>query len=227
MAVPSVLRSSWLKLIAVILLGAGAVIGLRAAGFDVMQMTPGRVRDVVLSFGLFAPLGYLAIYGQPLVPLPASIMMMTAGLAFGPLWGTLAALAGSMLRACGQFGLARVLGKDAIDTVLRGRAAAFQKILSEQAFQAVLLVRLTPLGLPFDVQNYGLGLSRVPARTYALATFLSLIPVCAVYVYLGYSLTDPTHVWKILLALVFVMAVVWLQRWYASRQRSATARGRG
>ena len=44
------------------------------------------------------------------------LILITGGLTFGPAWGTLAALTGATLRACGQFGLARLLGRQTIET---------------------------------------------------------------------------------------------------------------
>ena len=218
--------SRWITIGIGILLLIGVVFGLRVVGIDVTQMTPRHVRDFVLSFGLFAPLIYLAVYGQPLVPLPATVMIMTAGLAFGSFWGLLAAITGSVIRACSQFGLARLLGRDAIERLLKGRAAIFSQAIETHAFQAVFLIRLIPSGLPFDVQNYALGLSRVGVGPYVLATTLAIIPISLVYVYLGSSLTDLGKVWKVVVAVALIVAFVLGQRWYVARHQPMSPQSR-
>lgn len=212
--------STWVKLGAFLALIVGVWAGLAALGIDLTQLTPQRVRGFVLSFGALAPLIYLAAYGQPIVPLPASMMTMAAGIAFGPAWGTLAALTGATIRACGQFWIARLLGRDAVAKLLKGRVASFNEKIGEHSFKAVLLIRVIP-NLPFDMQNYGLGVSKVQFVPYVLATFLGMIVGSLVFVYAGYSLTDWRHAWKILLAMVLVAALVAGQRWYVRRRQAA------
>jgi uncharacterized membrane protein YdjX (TVP38/TMEM64 family) len=203
--------STWIKLIVLGLVLVGLGWGLQAAGLDVRRITPERVRDYVLSFGLWAPVIYLAVYGQPLVPLPASLMTITGGLAFGPLWGTLAALGGATARACTQFGVARLLGREAVAKLLKGRVAALDQKIGQNSFKTVLLVRLIP-NVPFDMQNYGLGFSQARFLPYAAGTLLGMIPGCFAFVYLGYSLTDPAQVWKLLLALLLIVGLIVLQQ---------------
>lgn len=213
-------RSAWWKLIG---FAAGMValwFGLRAAGVDLFAIRPERVRQFVLSFGALAPLIYLLVYSQPIVPFPASILTIAGGLAFGPVWGTVAAVTGATTRACGQFGVARLLGYDTVAKLLRGRrAAALNDKIRANSFQTVLWIRLIP-NVPFDMQNYGLGFSKVRFGPYALATFLGILPSCFVFVYLGYSLTDPRHLWKFLLAILLMAGLSFLPRtWSALRQR--------
>ena len=201
------MRSAWAKVAALVLVVLGLVWALRAMGLDVTALTPETVRGFVLSFGIWAPAIYLLAYGQPLVPLPASVMTITGGLAFGPLWGTLAALAGATTRACGQFLIARLLGREAVAALLKGRVASLDARLGRNSFLAVLVIRFVP-NLPFDVQNYGLGFSRVRFAPFALATLLGIAPWSFAFVYLGYSLIDAANRWKLLLALVIMAGLL-------------------
>jgi len=208
------------KLGLLVLLLVGIWAGLKALGIDLARITPQRVQAFVLSFGVWAPLVYLAVYGQPIVPLPASVMTITGGLAFGPFWGTLAALGGATTRACGQFAIVKLFGREAVEKLLKGKLASLNQHVGRHGFKAVLLVRLIP-NFPFDVQNYALGFTRVRFLPFALATFLGMIPGSFVFVYLGYSLTDLRNAWKILLAVVLVAALVAGQRWYVRRRQTA------
>ena len=217
-------RSAWIKLgvFALIVIGMGW--GLKAAGVDATHLTPDRVRQFVLSFGVWAPLVYLVAYGQPVVPLPASLMTGLAGVAFGKFWGVLAALCGATLRACTEFLVARLLGREVVAKLLKGKAASLDQQIGERGFRTVLLIRLIP-NLPFDMQNYGLGFSQVRFWPYALATFLGIIPGSVAFVYLGYSFTDPKQIWKLLLAILLVVGLtVTTSVW--KRRRSASVGGR-
>lgn len=213
-------RSTWLKLGLFVLIMMGLWAGLKAFGIDLTQMTPDRVRMFVLSFGAFAPLMYLAAYGQPLIPLPASIMTIAGGLAFGPVWGTCAALSGATMRACSQFGVARLLGHEAVSKLLKGHIASLDEKIGQHGFKAVFLIRTIP-NVPFDMQNYGLGFSKVRFAPYALGTFVGMIPGSFALGYLGYSLTDLRNAWKILLAAALIAALVAGQRRYVKRRQGA------
>jgi uncharacterized membrane protein YdjX (TVP38/TMEM64 family) len=211
-----------LALFVAIVVGIGWV--LKAVGIDLAQLTPDRVRSFVLSFGIWAPVIYLLAYGQPIVPLPASVMTITGGLAFGPLWGALAALGGATVRACSEFLVARLLGREAVAKLLKGKVAQLDQKIGAHGFKTVLLIRLIP-NLPFDMQNYGLGFSQVRFGPYALASFLGMIPGSFAYVYLGYSLTDPKQIWKLLLAVLLIVGLMLAQRAWKSRQRQMPATG--
>lgn len=205
-----------LKLGGLCLLVGGIVVALRLAGIDLARLTPDRVRAYVLSFGGWAPFIYLLCYGQPFVPLPASVMTMTGGLVFGPRWGIIAALTGATLRACTQFGVARLLGREAVAKLLKGRMASLDQRIGERGLKTVLLIRLIP-NFPFDMQNYALGFSKVRFWPYALGSFLGVIPASMAFVYLGHSLTDLTQLWKFFLAIVLVVALMGAQRAWRRR----------
>src|SRR3989338_6420046 len=212
-------RSTWIKLALLTLFIASLAWGLKALGLDVGDLRPERVRSFVLSFGVWAPLIYLGVYGQPVVPLPASVLTITGGLAFGPVWGALDALTGVTVRACGQFLVAKRLGREAVAALLKGKLAAVDERIGANGFITVLMIRLIP-NVPFDLQNYGLGFSRVRFGPYALATLLGVIPGSFAFVYLGYSLTDPKQLWKLGVAVFLIIGLILLPRRVKSRRPS-------
>lgn len=209
-------QGSWWKLGLLAVLLAGAWWFVRALGIDLTRLSAERIRQFVLSFGGLAPLAYLVSYGQPIVPLPASIMTVAAGLAFGPVWGTAAALGAGTVRACSAFLIARLLGRETVEKLLHGHVAKLDQTISRNGFQAVLLIRLIP-NLPFDMQNYGLGFTKVTFSAFALATLLGMIPWSVALVVLGDSLADPAQVWKLWLSMaaliaLALLAIVWRRR---------------
>lgn len=209
------------KVLLVVLLLAASLWAFSALGVDIRQLSPGRVRTTVLSYGTWAPLAYFVAFGQPIVPLPASAMIALAGLVFGTTWGPVAGLAGATLRASASFLIARWLGREAVSRLLHGRVARLDQKLGEHAFKAVFFIRLIP-NVPFDMQNYGLGFSRVRFGPYVLATVLGLIPASLAYAYLGDSLTDPTQFWKVLVAVGSILALVAAQWAWGKRVRVVT-----
>lgn len=206
------------NLLIALVLFAASVWGLSAMGVDVTRLSPERLRATVLSYGAWAPLAYLIIFGQPFVPLPGSVMLALAGVVFGKAGGAVAGLAGAMLRAAAGFAIARRLGREAVARLLHKHVARLDEKLGEHAFKAVFLIRLLP-NVPFDIQNYGLGFSRVRFGPYVLATALGMAPVAVAYACFGDSLAGPTQAWKVLAAAGLVVALIIAQRVWGRRKR--------
>ena len=203
-------RALWLKLALIIASAAAAWWILRACGLDPLHLTPERIRLFIASFGVWAPAVYLVLFGQPVVPLPASIMIIAAGLVFGPWWGTAAAMAGEMLRAATQYALARRLGHKLISRFLRGRMLAINHLITRHAFRSVLAMRLIS-GFPYDVQNFSLGCSDVPFIPYLSATALGIFPCTVAFVYFGNALSTPRALAIGLALLLVIVGITWVQ----------------
>ena len=211
------------SLLTLVLLVVAAIWGLSAMGVDVAHLSPDRLRATVLSYGSWAPLAYVVIFGQPLVPLPASAMIALAGVVFGKGWGTVAGLLGATLRASTAFLVGRVLGrKMVVRLLLRGRITRLNEPLGTPTLKAMCLIRILP-NVPFDMQNYGLSFSRVAFGPYLLATVLGLIPWSIAYASLGDSLRDPAQYWQVLVAAGFVAALIVAQRAWGRRKWQAVA----
>ena len=200
-----------MRFVALAALAAAGVWLFAVLGLDVRNLSAEQVRAAVLAHGAWAPLVYLVIFGQPIVPLPATAMLALAGVVFGKAWGPVAGLAGASLRACAAFAVARLLGRDMVARFLRGHVARLDATLSRHAFKAVLFIRLIP-NVPFDIQNYALSFSKVRFAPYALATVLGLIPAAVAYAYLGDSFTETGHTWKVALAVCLVVILAVLPR---------------
>lgn len=210
----------WIKIAVFVLIVGGAGVVLAFAGLEWRDFTPQRISAFVQSFGIWAPAVYLLVYGQPILPLPASIMTLVAGIAFGNFGGFLAALCGATLRAAMEFLIARLLGRDAVAKLLKGKIADLDEKIGANGFKAVLLIRLIP-NFPFDIQNYALGFSRVTFTLYVLATFLGIIPGCFAFVYLGSSLTDSKNLWKLVLAILLIIGLMVAQSAWKKRHPGA------
>ena len=210
----------WVKLSLLIIGLAGVVALLSFFRIPWAQLTPTQLRTYALSFGWWAPFVYLLIFIQPVVPLPVSVLLLAGGLLFGVLWGTVMGLIAALLRGCGQFLIARTLGRGAVETLLRGRLGAWDARIGKHGFETVLWIRLLP-NLPYDMQNFCFGLSQVSFRMFATATLLSLIPNVWLWVYLGHHLTGTGFWWKVCVVLV-VPCALWylLKRYRAHRAQS-------
>src|SRR4051812_44655663 len=130
---------------------------------------------------------YAAVFAVAAVCLvPGSILTVGAGVAYGLVWGTLIASIASALAAMAAFLVARTIARRRVAAwaTSHPRFAALDAAIGDHGLKLVILVRLSPV-IPFNVLNYALGLTRVRLRDYALGSFLGMLPVTVLYVYLG------------------------------------------
>ncbi len=148
------------------------------------------VRDLrawVSGFGPAAPLIYGLAYAVLVVLLvPGSAITIGAGLAFGLGLGTVVVSLASTLGACLAFLIARYLLRSRVEQWLRGRdkLSAIDRAVEQQGWRVVALTRLSPV-FPFNVQNYFYGLTGVGFGSYALASWIAMLPGTLLYVYIG------------------------------------------
>ena len=116
---------------------------------------------------------------------PASLIYMTAGMAFGVKWGTLWATLGALLGSNVAFFVARsTLGKRVSRLLARSaRLERFGQALRERGLLLTLLVRLSLL-LPIGPVSYALGSTRTRVRDFLL-TGPAVLPAVFTYVYAG------------------------------------------
>ncbi|MBM4763459.1 VTT domain-containing protein [Bacillus sp. B15-48] len=91
----------------------------------------------------------------------------------------------------------------------------FDRIISQNAFIAVLFSRLIPV-VPPPVVNIYSGLSTMLFKTYIIATTMGQIPGMIIYAYLGNQLFAATHsiFIGIFIYLAFLIVVLIVYRWW-------------
>jgi uncharacterized membrane protein YdjX (TVP38/TMEM64 family) len=117
---------------------------------------------------------------------PASVLTIAAGAVYGMWGGSALVLAGNALGALICLLLTRYLFRDwARRQISRyEKLKAVEEAVQKDGWKIVFLTRLSPL-MPFSLINYALGLTKLSAWRFLLATEVGSIPATAVYVYLG------------------------------------------
>lgn len=216
-------KSTWIK-IAVGALLAAVVAGIYFSGIDYTQIKPEKIKEVIASLGIWGPIGYIVFYTvRPLVLFPAGLLTVGGGAAFGPLFGTIYTVIGATACAIWEFWLAHYLGRDAVKKWLGGSIDKIDSHMEKHGIWTLLLIRLIP-NLPYDVQNYGLGLTKIKFWPYALGTFFGIMPGTFAFSYLGGSLAEGA-IGKILIAVGIIVLLILLQRWYRKRKTAQNAVG--
>ena len=142
------------------------------------------LRDWIHSLGTLGPIVFILIYaGATVAALPGLAITIAAGAIFGSVVGVIVVSIGSTVGASLAFLIARYFARDATEKWLSSRQT-FKKIDSlTQKHGAIIvaIVRLVPL-FPFNLVNYGFGLTNVRFWTYVLWSWLCMLPGTILYV---------------------------------------------
>jgi len=165
------------------IIAAGVVWGLLNSNrFDVDS-----VSVWIAGFGMLAPLLFVASRAVGAIFfVPGSIMAITAGMAFGPVWGAIYNLIASTIGAVLAFLVARYLASHWVEEKLGGRLRKIVKGVEQEGWRFVAFVRLVPL-FPYNILNYALGLTRIKVSHFTVASLICMIPGDIAYVYIGYA----------------------------------------
>lgn len=170
--------------------------------------------------GVVTPLLFAAVFGvAALLFVPRPALATAAGALFSVPVALCIVVAGTVLGAGIAFGLARMLGRDAIAPRLgRGRLEVADSLFARHGFTATVVCRLLPL-LPFAVINYAAGVTRVRATEFLAGTAVGTLPANVAYVLFGGALVAGADA-GMGLALVGVGAVgvLALLAWLASQR---------
>jgi uncharacterized membrane protein YdjX (TVP38/TMEM64 family) len=144
----------------------------------------GALRHWIKGLGALGPLVFILIYVAVVVAaLPASPMSVAAAALFGSVWGVIFINIGATLGAALAFFVGRYFARQAVVNWLghKERFRRLDKLTEEHGAIIVALTRLVPI-FPFNLLNYGFGLTRVPFWTYVFWTWLCIIPGTILYV---------------------------------------------
>lgn len=154
----------------------------------------GRVTDFALwvnGLGIWGPIAFMIGYAVATVALvPGSFLTLAGGAIFGLGWGTVYVLCTATVGSSGAFLISRYLARRAVERRFEGnlKLAAIDKAVGAQGLKIVTLLRLSPV-FPFNLLNYGLGLTRVRLTDYLLAS-LGMVPGTFLYVCYGKAVGD-------------------------------------
>ena len=181
------------------------------------------IEEFIRSFGVWAPviLGILYFAISP-IPMVTPFISAAVGFVFGPLVGTALVLIFATTSALVPFFLARRLGQEWVASKLKGKKIQdlYEQSEGTGGFLFIILMRLIPI-LPWEIQNYTGGLSKVSVSTFILATLLGIIPGTFSLTFLASSIRDTTS-WKFYMAvgLNVIMLLVTILAIFLKRRKA-------
>jgi uncharacterized membrane protein YdjX (TVP38/TMEM64 family) len=139
----------------------------------------------------------IAIYGVvyvlgTLAMVPGWILTVAAPALFGFGPSLIIVSIASTTGAALAFLVARYLARPAVAALARRHriAKALDAAIAEGDWRVVALLRLSPI-VPFNLQNYLLGLSKISFVRYTLASWIAMMPGTLLYVWIGYLAVAP------------------------------------
>lgn len=144
----------------------------------------GELRDWIDSLGAWGPVVFIFLYiGAVVAALPGAAISVAAGALFGAVLGVGLVSIASTLGASLAFLISRYFAREAVVRWLSNneKFQRLDQLTEKHGVIIVALTRLVPL-FPFNLLNYGFGLTRVPFRTYAFWSWLCMLPGTVLYV---------------------------------------------
>lgn len=171
------------------------------------------VRDWIGSLGAFGPVAFCGLYIVAAVAMvPGIALTVGAGALFGSVWGSVYVSIGSTIGAALSFLIARYVARDSVSSWLSGNArfGYLDDMTKRHGAMIVAITRLVPI-FPYNLLNYGYGLTKVPFATYVFWSWLCMIPATVLYVVgadaLFTGMRDGEIPWALLGALAIVIVL--------------------
>ena len=144
----------------------------------------GSLQNWIQSLGSWGPVVFILIYAIAVVAaVPGVALTLIAGALFGSAVGIVVVSLAATLGASLAFLVARYFARDAAARWLSKKETfrRLDEMTETHGATIVALTRLVPI-FPFNLFNYGFGLTRVPFWTYVFWSWLCMLPATFVYV---------------------------------------------
>ena len=144
----------------------------------------GVLREWIQSLGVLGPAVFVGLYVLGVVAgIPGSALTVAAGGLFGSWLGVILVSLSSTIGASFSFLIARYFARDAVAHWLsrREKFKKLDRMTEEHGAVMVAITRLVPI-FPFNLLNYGFGLTGIPFWTYLFWSWLCMLPGTVLYV---------------------------------------------
>ena len=139
------------------------------------------------SLGYFSYPTFVIVYlVATLVGLPAIFLFLAAGSLFGFIPGLVLVSFSDTLSVAVCYQLGRTVARKKVSEWISQRPqwGEFDRAVARKGWKIVFLTRLSPI-VPSNILNYGFSLTKINFWQYLFVSWLAMIPVIALYVYLA------------------------------------------
>jgi len=149
------------------------------------------VRAFAEGLGTAGPILFVfVIAGRSLLALPSQIVLIAAGLCFGPLVGSVVGGAGLMLSGLGVFLIARYAGRESIERRISARGLRLLKFATHRSGAATFAIACAYPLLPLTPIQAAAGLTPMPTGYFIMAAFVGGSIRASIFAYFGNALVN-------------------------------------
>ena len=216
------MKKHWIKITIGLTVFGLLFVGFRVLNIDFSNVSVETFKEKIHTMGVWGPVAYIVFYLiRPLILFPAGVLSASAGVIWSLWKGFFILQIAANISSTAEFLIARYFARDAVEKMLKGKVADIDEKIEKNGFLTVLLIRLIP-NVAWDIQNLGLGLTKVKFRDYFIATLVGIMPGSFAFVFFGSSLiavvTNPKNWWMIVLAIAVFFGVYKLQGFLKNKQ---------
>ncbi len=198
---------NWIKLFAFVVVVAVFIYIARVYN---LEQQFADMKTWVQAQGAIAPLIFIGIYIiATVLAVPASALTVMSAPLFGVPMGILCTMIGATIGASICFLISKYFARSMVKGILE-KNEKFKKLeaLTEKnGYVIVAITRLVPL-FPFNLLNYGFGLTNIPFKVYLLWTILCILPGVILFVTGVGAITYALEHGEIPWALVAVVGII-------------------
>jgi len=166
----------WVRLTLLVVLLVSIYLMGRATGFT-QALTVDGIRESMRVAGAGGFAVFVAVFciGQ-LLHIPGFVFVMASGLAYGPVWGSLASMIAATISVAVSFVVVRGIGGQPLKSVHIKRPFLQRPLdrLEQQPIRSMIVIRLFLWAIP--PVNYTLAMSGVTFRDYMIAAVIGMTP---------------------------------------------------
>lgn len=165
------------------------------------------LREWATTTGAWFPVVFWLLYVLiTQFPIPRTVMTLSSGILFGPVWGIIISLTATTVAAALSLVIVRGLLRDWIEPRLtHPTVATINDHLERRGWLAVVSLRLIA-GVPFSIMNYVAALTKVRLVPFTLATLVGSAPGTILITLFGDTLTGEAN--PAVIATMAVLALV-------------------
>ena len=145
-----------------------------------------NLNSLLAYLGPWASVVFILLYAiAPVLFIPGTVMTLVGGFIFGLYWGFLYSLIGGTIGASLAFLVGRYIADDWTEEHSHKMLTEVKRGIKKDGWRYIAFTRLVPI-FPYSILNYAFGLTKISLLTFALTSFICLIPGTIAYTYIGY-----------------------------------------
>lgn len=176
---------------------------------------PGGVEALIELMTAQGALGVLMLLGMQLLQIivafiPGEVVQIAAGMMYGPLWGSIIILGGSVISSAIVYELVHKLGAPFVQSMVgKDHLLKFRQFELSGKFSVTVFILFLIPGFPKDVLTYIVPLSDMKLKTFLLLSTIGRTPGVIISTYAAAGLADGNIVTSVIIfAVAAVIAVI-------------------